>query len=307
MTVEKGNVDFSANYGCAIYSANTKEGAVSSVTIKEGNVAAHNGSSGISASSNSKGKNIVTVAKGTVESENIGINTHSVEGGQSTVAVQGDIYGGEIGISTYSNNDGSSSTAIAHSDVKAGDNGTGLYLANSTDATGMNNILVEGTVSGGTAITLYDGDTTASNSTVTVWAAESKGEGKGLVTMENSASEDAIDAFTKAINYIVKLSGSLTNDNVSTAKGKTVSVTEENEIKYGDTSETYKYHTANEEEDVTLSFQLQEGEALDGVYYNAEDKDTEGKIKEGENLLTVGQGLTKQEDGSVLLKMLRGG
>lgn len=303
VTVVKGNVDLSAKYGNAIYVQNGRSGAVATVTVKEGNVAGHDSSQGIKILSFNSGKGIVAVENGTVESETQGINVMAASGGQNLVTVQGDVSGNEKGIYAYSNGNESSNTVIAQSDVKGGDNGTGLDL--SARNGGVNHILVEGTLSGGTAITL-ENDDAAADSTVTVWAAESKGD---LVAGEIGVSTDTINAFTKAINYIVKLSGSLTNNNVSTDNNKTVLVTEENNIFYGDTSEDYKYHTAKEEEDVTLSFQLREGEGLDGVYYNAEDKDTEGKVKEGANLLTVENGLTAVANAvnTFTLKMLRGG
>ncbi len=242
----------------------------------------------VSVEASSSGSGIVIRADQKNEKASVNVEDGSVESKGT---------GNMNGLTVYTQNKGEAVARVA-GDVTA--DGRGVQIQ--TYEGGKIDVLIEGTLSGSRAVGFVNYEA-AENTTLTVWQAES------------TKYQDLVGAgtsnFTAAINYIVKLADGLTKSDVSTANHNTVTYNAENrEVVYGqDTADmAYDYHTANEDEDVIVSAQLQEGEVLDGVYYNAGDKDENGKINEGSNLLTFeNNGLTKQEDGSVLLKMLRGG
>ncbi len=203
------------------------------------------------------------------------------------------------GMNIVANDNSQVTVAVLENDKSGGDviatgseNAIGIRTVDKTDSSV--NLYIEGTVFGSTVGVDLDAHTEM--------AAWQIAAGDGGTVIKRAPNP---------VNYLIKLGEGLTNENVSTADHKTVTFDrEEHVVVYGDETATkeYAYHTAVEEEDVTLSFQLRDEEEFEGVYYNAEDKDEDGKVNEEANLLTVANGgLTKQEDGSLLLKMLRGG
>ena len=247
----------------------------------------------------------VIVSTGNVEAEGenaIGILAMADQSGEK-VAIdieQGDVkapgsYADGIVASAY--NQGEVTIRVA-GDVTA-ESGTGINLIG--DSKGSTDILVEGTLSGENAVCFGVNDA-AKSTTLTVWEAE------GTRKLIN-ASEEIENSFAAAINYIIKLAGNnLTNSNITTAKHQTVAYDETNkEIIHGDeTTENaaYDYHTANENEEVTVSVSLQDDEVFEGIYYN-----DDGATDAEKNLLTVGNGLTAVANAvnTFTLKMQRGG
>ncbi len=180
--------------------------------------------------------------------------------------------------------------------------GYGLFLTANGVTGGPADVQADGTISGTTAAIAVSQSIDADETSVTAWAAEANGDGAVVAASdpENETNAKVAQAVQSAINYIVKLAGGLTNGNVTTEKGNTVTIDEKTgEFERGTTqTEGYTWHTANEDEDVTLSFRLAEGEALDGVYYNADDG----------NSLVAKESVTEKEGVfSYVFKMLRGG
>ena len=174
-------------------------------------------------------------------------------------------------------------------DVTADQYGMELGIASEQTA----QIIVDGTVSGDdAAIILYDGTVQGENLDLTVWSLESGEDGilVGSAVYEETGAMTVVQdkAAETAVNYIIRLAKSFTAT-LATANGRTVEIDGETEL-----------DTAVEDEDVT--FTLDEGDGLDCVYYNEDD----GDEKEN-NLLTVGNGVTKNDQGGFVLKMRRGG
>ncbi|MER1994585.1 MAG: hypothetical protein ABS897_11160, partial [Eubacteriales bacterium] len=129
-------------------------------------------------------------------------------------------------------------------------------------------------LSGDTAVVLNGG-----NNTLTAWKIESTKNEKIVVGGNAEAETD----FAASINYIVKLGdeqilAGMTNANISTGKGKTVTADwEGKKVVYGDDSGNYDYHTANAGETVSLT--LTDEQLADynpeknelEVLYNADD------------------------------------
>lgn len=244
---------------------------------------------GISASNSS-----VTV-HGDVESAKDGTGFYAsgvYASGTGTVTVDGSVTGGEMGVKASGDAD-----VTVGGDVKAAaDAGVGLRLTGKKAGEeakegedGMN-IIVAGTVSGKDAAvevvnkesgSEYDTDSVK----VTVWALESEGDlvhavdvsrTKGVDTKVTNA--EASEAFAKVINYIIKLAEKDNDLSLDTTEGQ---------------REVGKYKTAREGEEVTSKLSsYEEGDTLE-VYYNENTK------------LDASQ--YKLENGSLIVKMLRGG
>ena len=271
-----GNVTAEGNYAEGI-----RAGGNAKIIISEGNVESTGKESvGIYASTSESGENvIIDIEKGDVKTT----------GKSSTGALFNTESEGEI-------------TFRAAGDVQS--EGSALALQTTRDHVGTMDILIEGTLSGENYAVRFDIDSAALNTTLTTWKAEG---GKEMV---HCYSPDGLgEKFTASINYIVKLSGNLTNSDISTANHRTVAYdTDEMAIIHGDeTTENaeYDWHTANEDEEVIVNVTLKDGEVFDGIYYNAE-----GKTDTEKNLLTVGNnGLSAIEGvaNSFKLLMKRGG
>lgn len=252
------------------------------------------GSIGIEATDSS-----VTV-HGSVESAKDGTGVHDAgvnTAGTSTITVDGSVTGGNKGVKAAGDAD-----VTVGGDVKAAaDAGVGLRL------TGKNtkeeakegedglNIIVAGTVSGKDAAVEvlkqnipYNNEYDTDSVKVTVWALESEGD---LVRVVNEVGYDrqnwqpinetdaeASEAFAKVINYIIKLAEKDNDLSLDTTEGQ---------------REVGKYKTAREGEEVTSKLAgYEEGDTLE-VYYNENTK------------LDASQ--YKLENGSLIVKMLRGG
>ena len=225
--------------------------------------------------------------------------------GATTITVDGSVTGSNMGVRASGDAD-----VTVGGDVKAaGDAGIGLRLmgrdatAEAKEGEDGVNIIVEGTVSGQDAAvevvnkTSYSEYDTGSVK-VTAWALESESEDlvravdisyKNMGQEVKKTNDEVSEAFVKTINYIIKLAGGLAYDNVATEN--------ENSVAIGENT----YHTANEEEKVTLTVDETDG-ALESVWYNADKEDA------ANNVLTVANGgLTKNEKGGYVLSMLRGG
>lgn len=156
------------------------------------------------------------------------------------------------------------------------------------------NVLVSGTVSGpSTAIEVMEDDNlSVEDVNLTLWAAEENEEGQIAAVYSDEAgdgnytlNEEATTALEKAINYIVKFAAGLTFDAISTQKGNTVEFLDE------------KYHTANEDELVSVKASDTDEKELMGIFYNAEDESTLQEVKD----------LNKDENGNYQIQMKRGG
>lgn len=303
VTAKTSNDEYSDLAGfnaVGINAAGESKVSVSGNVTAEGNYA-----EGIRAGGNAK----IIISEGNVEStgkESVGIYASISEPGEN---VKIDIEEGDVKTT------GKSSTGALLNTEKEGEitfraagdvqsEGSALALQTTRDHDGTMDILIEGTLSGENYAVRFDIDSAALNTTLTTWKAEG---GKEMV---HCYSPDGLgEKFTASINYIVKLFGNLTNSDISTANHRTVAYdTDEMAIIHGDeTSENaeYDWHTANEDEEVTVNVKLQDGEVFDGIYYNAE-----GKTDTEKNLLTVGNnGLSAIEGvaNSFKLLMKRGG
>ena len=173
---------------------------------------------------------------------------------------------GGYGILASSDEGGVVSVAVAKDVIAV--NGIGLELFG--DGKGKKDILIEGILSGDTAIML-DNEDSAKDTSLTVWKVESTGS-NGIAAWGGNHDEtsDATEVISGAINYIVKLAEGLSNDQIVTDKGKTVTINK-------DTENEKNYHTAKENETVTLT--LTDEQLADynpeknelEVLYNADD------------------------------------
>ena len=102
-------------------------------------------------------------------------------------------------------------------------------------------------------------------------------------------NKEATAAFEKKINYIIKyMVDQLSFSSIKTENDNSVTIQET------------EYHTANEEENITIS--LEKGQTLEGVYYNNDEGDKE------DNFLTLeNKKLTIDANGNYLIAMRRGG
>lgn len=166
---------------------------------------------GVDASRNTS----VTISKGNIvvdnesldTSETGGIGISAYEAGERTVVnvKEGSViskagFNGGYGICANSDEGGVLSVAVAK-DVTAV-NGIGLELFG--DGQGKKDILIEGTLSGDTAIML-DSEDSAKDTSLTVWKVESTGS-NGIAAWSGNCFEsaDASEVISGAINYIVK-------------------------------------------------------------------------------------------------------
>ena len=202
--------------------------------------------------------------------------------------------------------------------LMAGDNGTISLTVNGDvtgdsmglgltcgDDTGKIDVIVDGVLSGGDAAIMLQGDDTVigENVSVAVWKMEA-GEDAPLVVNYDVHPVDYSDqdgdaevdvpasvyvqneVAEKAVQYIVKVmdawASALTYGNITSS----------GEVIVGSGEDAKKYHTALQDEDVKLKVTLAENEALAGIYYDEE---------------TLLDNVATAEDGSFLVKMLRGG
>ena len=295
-----GNVEAENSYGVATY--------MNAKVHVTGNV------KGSSCAVSTSGNSTVTVDGNVVSTNSYGIYTPNgsvtVHGdvesaknwegisasGTGTVTVDGSVTGGKMGVNASKDAD-----VTVGGDVKAaGDAGVGLRLqawekeSAPEDSDGVN-IVVEGTVSGQDAAVEVVKQNTSNNTEydtdsvkVTVWALESEGDLVRAVDVSYKKGEEtkatnveASEAFAKTINYIIKLAEKDNDLNLDTTEGK---------------SEVAGYKTAKEGEEVISKLAgFEEGDTLE-VYYNYDDKAT--KLSTGDY---------KLENGSLIVKMLRGG
>ena len=232
----------------------------------------------------------------TVVSENI---TAETDGNQEISGVE---------INTYQNG---SAVVASKGDITAkGANSTGVELDADTESELETpvEIFADGTISGGKAA-ISASESGMEKANVTAWKIE--GGEDGTVVAANRNNENITDKVQSSIHYIVKLADGFSNSDVTTENGDTVTVdydkTADAVVIHGNVAdgEEYTYHTANEDEEVTVNVTLQDGEVFDGIYYNAE-----GKTDTEKNLLTVGNnGLSAIEGvaNSFKLLMKRGG
>ncbi len=311
--VGNSNVTVSGNVTAAtkvsgdgtLYTYGINAGGNSNVTVS-GNVTATTEATdslniindGIYARGNTKvvvsGSEVKAQGKGIIAEGNLAGKKITVDIEKGSVTATGE---NSTGILLRNTDQGEAAVRVA-GDVQAQGNGLNLLSIGGGNA----DILIEGTLSGETAIHIgvYDA---AYHTTLTTWKAESTGK------LVNAGRDDVEDSFTAAINYIVKLSEGIEKTDITTKKHNTVAYNEaDREIIHGvdtDESATYDYHTANEDEKVTVNVTLEDGKGLDGIYYN-----DAGETEEQKNLLTVANGgLTAVADmvNSFVLKMQRGG
>ena len=173
-------------------------------------------------------------------------------------------------------------------DVQGDQYGLNLLVAKEQTAT----VIVDGTLSGGTAaVVLNNADSViGENVDLVAWQLKTDSDDADAPLIADPEWDDdkedlvytANEEAEKAVRYIVKVmenwAGVLGFDNITTASGN-VEVGED------------KYHTAVQDEKVKLKFTLADNEVLEGIYY---DEETLVDAEEG-------------EDGSFLVKMLRGG
>ena len=174
--------------------------------------------------------------------------------------------------------DSSTLTFAAEGDIVAENlNGVGVAISMPTaqQAKVQAEIYADGTISGGEAgITL---DQSATDRTViTAWQIGS-GEDGSMIALPGGG--DITDSVKDSVNYIVKLGKGFSNSDVTTANGNTVTFDKTADIVVTHGRETdgedYTYHTAVEDEKVSLSFDLSaydpdQGDTLK-VLYNADD------------------------------------
>ena len=203
---------------------------------------------------------------------------------------------------------GDNSTVViaAEGDITAKDScseGVDIYTGDNAKA----EIYADGTISGGNAgIRTYP--ESIYKTTITAWGIE--GRETGTLILSNQG-EDITDAAKDHINYIVKLGKGFTNSDVSTANGNTVTYdrTADTVVTHGKETdgEDYTYHTAVEDEQVSLTLNFgdgydpDEGDTLN-VLYNADD--SKSVLKQGSQ---AGSGLFAIAGNVITLLMLRGG
>lgn len=195
-------------------------------------------------------------------------------------------------------------TVIASGDVSGtGDDAAGIRIESGTPPVLSEepaaepptvNVIAGGTVSGSTvAVEVFEDETlSAEDVNLTLWAAEENEDQQIAVVYTDESgngdfapNEEATAALEKAINYIVKFATGLTFDAITTQKGNTVEFLDE------------KYHTANEDELVSVKASDTDEKELSGIFYNAEDESTLQEVK----------GLNKDENGNYQIRMKRGG
>ena len=174
------------------------------------------------------------------------------------------------------------------------------------DDTAEIDVVIDGTLTGGDAPIMLQGDETVigENVSVAVWKIETEDEDAPLVVnydapavdyddQEEEENEEAgapvytpNEAAEKAVQYIIKVvdawAAVLSFNNIQSS----------GEVTVGTGDDAVTYHTAVQDEDVKLSVTLEDTEVLEGVYY---DEDT------------LVDELEQDENGNFLVRMLRGG
>ena len=257
----------------------------------------------------------VNIVAGDTNYKDIDSNVVQVYDGSVDLTANGDVTAvatandGEAKGLKIQNTDADVSVTVQGDVTAEGADGTGIFVQNKGEGTTA--IVVDGTVSGSTnSIEVLNSSTTEGkpkidmtpeNVSLTVWAAEIN-DGHVAVAVDrqiipgnaehpaptntDTVNEKATATLEAAINYIVKIAKDFAQQvTASGEKKQTVTV--------GDTT----YATANEGENVNVSVTLEDNQMVEGVYYNAEDA----------NSLQKAEDLEKAEDGSFLMKMLRGG
>ena len=205
------------------------------------------------------------------DSSSVTITTGSVTAKANDNVLSDAVYATVSGDSTL--------TIAAEGDIITEDlNGNGVQII--VTAFGQDDpkaeIYADGTISGGKAdIMLYP--STIDRTGITAWQIGSGEDGPVIIS---TAEEDVMDSVKDSVNYIVKLGKGFSNSDVTTANGNTVTFdkTADIVVTHGKATdgENYTYHTAVEDEKVSLSFDF--GDAYDPdkgdtlkVLYNADD------------------------------------
>ena len=230
----------------------------------------------------------------------IGVVDCETTAGVTKIAAGGSVTGDSVGIISEADT-GSSLIVVEGSVTAEAEDGVGVRLR--TQNSGTQDILVAETISGGAAGISTDVDS-MEKATVTAWKIEGGEDGTAVVV---SGGADITNRVKSSLNYIVKLAEGLSNSNVSTANGNTVFITEEKNIIYGNETdeEDYTYHTAVEDEEVSLTFDAEydpdKGDTLN-VLYNADDENS--AMTQG---TTLTKGIFTLTGNVISLLMNRGG
>ena len=340
MTIHTKDIYVSDEKSDNSYGINNQNQSQHTNSISTGDVTAIGGKSavGIETGTTNEGTQSTIMVK-SVEAEGqkaIGMNINPVSQGSDTVLAEGDVTatgtGESIGAMISGNRNKATATLAVEGDITAtGGTSVGLYIDTYSISLSESTaeIYVDGTVSGGDvgiAFTKAKEETDMNGLRLTVWQVKGGEDGNSVAGIGSKAnsndplqvtpgvSEDQLqmnNAMKSVINYIVKLAESITgrNGSAATEKGRTVLLTKENgtvSVTHGEATDEkdYTYLTAVEDENVTVSFELGDGEVFDGIYYNES-----GKTEEEKKLLTVGNGLTQVAGAlsSYTLKVLSGG